>query len=96
MCKSNGWHCASWLVHQVQCSSGDDGHGAMMVALVGGPMVVDGEGSEATVIAVDTPSITHQSLPQLGHGNPHHGGGSGSRSPQLPFLAFPLHYTRMA
>ena len=45
-------------------------------------MVIDDEGIGATVFAVVTLCLSHQSLPRLCHGNPYHGGGSGSRSPQ--------------
>ena len=46
-------------------------------------MVVDGEDTSATVIAVVARCLLINPCPRLCRGNPYHGGGYSSRSPQV-------------
>ena len=52
----------------------------VLFCMVGGPMVVDGEDTSATVIAVVACCLLINPCPRLCRGNPYHGGGYGSRS----------------
>ena len=56
-------------------------------------MVIDGEGTWAKRHCAG-PSLCPSSILALAfyHGNPHHGGGSGSRSPPI-FFSLPLPYS---